>query len=316
MRYCWLFIFLLFPTSCKVQENYIEKSLLHQERERTYYVYLPKDHAQTQPVPLVLALHGGGGKAENLNWLTNRQLTQEADRRGWLVVFPEGLYKGWNDGRDIKAARDKKRAGVDDVGFLSEVIRRMIEEYGVDATRVYATGISNGGFMAMRLAIELPEKIAAIAPVTANLAEVHRHKVPAMPTSVLIMNGTDDPLVPYAGGQVKVFGQERGAILSTAASVAWWIGHNGCLTTAKVEALPDQDTCDDCTVEVAAYGGGKQDTEVVLYKIIGGGHTWPGGKQYLFKAMVGKVCRDIDATQVIFDFFARHRRVADESSRK
>jgi polyhydroxybutyrate depolymerase len=311
-RYLLLILFLL-PVSCKAQENYIEKSFLHQERERTYYVYLPKDHVQAQSVPLVLALHGGGGKAENVNWLTNRQLTAEADSRDWIVVFPEGVHKGWNDGRVIKTGRDRLRMDVDDVGFLAEVISRMVAEYGVDATRVYATGISNGGFMAMRLAIDVPEKIAAIATVTANLAEVHRHKTPPLATAVLVMNGTDDPLVPYAGGQIKVFGQERGDILSTQETIEWWVRHNGCLPSPKVEKLPDQDTTDGCSVEVATYGNGKLGTEVVLYKVVAGGHTWPGGKQYLGKWLVGRVCRDINATQVIFDFFARHRRVAGRS---
>jgi polyhydroxybutyrate depolymerase len=107
---------------------------------------------------------------------------------------------------------------------------------------------------------------------------------------------------------VHVLGQDRGAVLSTPDSVKWWVKHNACTGAVKTRSLPDTDPDDGAHVEVEAHESCADGSEVVLYRVEGGGHTWPGGKQYLPKAMVGTVCRDFDATREIFDFFAKHHR--------
>ncbi|MCP5065805.1 MAG: hypothetical protein GY946_04500, partial [bacterium] len=156
--------------------------------------------------------------------------------------------------------------------------------------------------------VELSDRIAAIAPVTANLSTVMSRKTPRAPTPVMILNGTKDPLVPYNGGQVRVLGRDRGSILSTNATVAWWRRHNHCSATPTRVALPDRSPRDGTRVYVDKYTDCPAGAPVVLVRIEGGGHTWPGGWQYLPRLVVGRVSRDIDGTQLVFDFFARHKR--------
>lgn len=284
-----------------------KRTLVSGDQVREYYVHLPKNYDPSTPMPLVLALHGGGGTAAGMDRSTGGQLAGEADLRGWIVAFPQGLSKSWNDGRGVP--RQGQDAAPDDVAFLSALIDRLATDHAVDRTRVYATGISNGGFMSFRLAVELSDKIAAVAPVTATLPKALAVKTPARPVGVMIVNGTRDPLVPYGGGHVSAFGRKRGGpILSTAASVRWFVEHNGCQKTPRTVQLPDKAQTDGCLVDVHRYETGREGAEVVLYEVKGGGHTWPGGKQYFPRRLIGVVCRDFRAGQHIFDFFARHRR--------
>ena len=296
------------PSSAASPADLQTYTMTHQGLTRTYYVYLPPGHARTRPAPLVLALHGGGGNGRQMEDSTNGQFIREADRRGWVVVFPEGIDKGWSDGRDPDSALERQRASVDDVGFLSQLIDRMKGDFGIDPARVYATGISNGGFMSLRLAIDLSDKVAAVAAVTASLGVGHERLTPRAPVGVLIMNGTEDPLVPYEGGQIKVFRQERGNVLSTDDTVRWWLKHLGCSGQPQISEIPDRSRLDRTRTEVETYGGCKGGVQVVLYKVIGGGHTWPGGRQYLPVLIVGRVARDFEAASEIFDFFAKHKR--------
>jgi polyhydroxybutyrate depolymerase len=286
----------------------VNRSFEHRGVERSYLLHVPPGHKKESPAPLVLVLHGGGGTAKSFDRFTNGQVIRESDRRGWLVAFPEGVEKGWDDGRTPLDDKDRLRATMDDVGFLMKVIDRVDAEQGVDRSRVYATGISNGGFMSFRLALEQSDRFAAVAPVSANLAKVHEHTKPKRAIPILVVNGTLDPLVPWKGGQVQVLGRDRGEVLSTPDTVAWWVKQNACSGKVTTKSLPDTDPEDGTRVEVETHDGCAGGSEVVLYRIEGGGHSWPGGTQYLPKAMVGTVCRDFEAATAIFDFFAKHRR--------
>lgn len=301
----------------------IQGKILHRGRRRSFQLRLPKGHdaKRRDPkrhdpkrrAPLVLALHGGGGTAEGLDRSTNGQLARGGDKRGWLVCFPQGVAKGWNDGRKLVSFRDRQRRGVDDVGFLSALIDRIVQKYGADPTRVYATGISNGGFMSYRLGLDLPGKIAAIAPVAANLQKAHAGKHPRLPVGLLVINGTEDPLVPYNGGHVQVFGRRRGAIFSTDETLRRWAQFDGCKVASKPRPLPDLVKNDGARAFVTSWSGCAPGVEVMLVRVEGGGHTWPGGRPYMPRAVVGAVCRDFDAVPIMFDFFARHRRLPARS---
>ena len=127
--------------------------------------------------------------------------------------------------------------------------------------------------------------------------------------SVLMINGTGDPLIPFEGGDVRLLGiGGRGQVLKTTETVQRWVQHNGCKTEPQVEELPDADPNDGTRVQRIVYGNGREGAEVILYKIAEGGHTWPGGIQYLSPKLVGRVCRDIKATEIIWEFFSRHQR--------
>jgi polyhydroxybutyrate depolymerase len=278
-----------------------EHTMEHDGLERSYHLFVPED---LEPgAPLVLALHGGGGRSARMDRFTQGGLTQEAAERGWVLAFPQGIEEGWNDGRAPVTAKDERRAEVDDVGFLLALVDELSSAYELDRTLLL--GVSNGGHMAYRLGIEASDTFDVIAPVIANHPAVHEAGVPANPVSVLVMNGTEDPLVPYDGGQVTLFGQERGEVLSTDDTIAWWEQANGCTGPRTTLELPDLDPDDGTRVVLETDRRCDRDSEVTLVRVEGGGHTWPGGSQYLPESVIGVVSHDIDASEVIFDFFDR-----------
>lgn len=271
-------------------------------RERNYRVYVPTNLDPTAPVPLLFVIHGGGGNAESAEQITRSGFHALAETHGFIVVYPEGVNKHWNDGRNLDDTATQEN--IDDVGYFVALIDHIAGQYTIDRARVYATGISNGGFMSFRLACDLSEQIAGIAPVTANLSEpLAATCQPTQPVSVLIINGTDDPLVPFDGGPVKVLRQTRGEILSTAETVAFWREQNDCEADPVVEFLPDRDPDDQTRVRRETSSGCTGGHAVELYVVKGGGHTWPGGEQYMHQWFIGRTSNDIDANTVIWAFF-------------
>jgi polyhydroxybutyrate depolymerase len=273
------------------------------EAERSAFVYVPPTHDGSEATSLVLVLHGGGGTAAGMIKLT-QGLDTIADREGFIIAYPAGVDKHWNDGREITGDAD-----TDDVGFLSALIDHISADYAIDSKRVYATGISNGGFMSFRLACELSDKIAAIAPVTAALSEdLYATCSPSEPVSVLVVNGTHDPLVPWDGGTVGFGLREpgRGQALSTADTIAYWVARNRCAAGPDVLQLPDADPKDGTRVRWEVHGQCDGSSEVVLCEIEGGGHTWPRGWQYLPEGVIGATSQDVEANEVIWQFFQEH----------
>ncbi len=272
--------------------------------QRTYLVHVSSIYDETKPTPQVIVLHGGGGSGQGMNALT--QFNTVADRENFIVVYPDGFENHWNDGRGVQRYSAQAQ-NVDDVGFISALIDHLADQFNIDAERVYVTGISNGAMMSHRLGCQLSEKIAAIAPVAGNLP-VNMEPIcsPSRPVSVLLINGTDDPLVPWAGGEVHLGPLKLGQVLSVADTVKFWVTKDGC-TAAPVEApLPDTDPHDGTTVTTETYGGCQDDVEVVLYAVLSGGHTWPDGLQYSSEAVIGRTSRDFNASEVIWQFFKSH----------
>jgi polyhydroxybutyrate depolymerase len=229
-----------------------------------------------------------------------------ADRDTFIVLFPDGLYRNWNDGREPSVSRTHAQ-GTDDLAFIDALLDSLARAFRIDSSRVFATGISNGAIFSHFLGARRSGRIAAIAPVAGGIAvPFDRHFHPSAPVSVLILQGTDDPLVPYGGGGVA--GGSRGRVIGTPEAVVKWVTANGCERVPVRQDLPDSDPGDGCRVSVYRWRGGAGGTEVVLHRIRGGGHTWPGGPQYLPEFLVGPVCTDIDASQVIWEFFRRHPR--------
>ncbi|MDQ7842789.1 MAG: PHB depolymerase family esterase [Armatimonadota bacterium] len=269
---------------------------------RTFLLYVPPALPAGRAVPLVFVLHGGGGTGRRMERFGFNVL---ADRHGFLVVYPDAWERNWNDGRGDPHIRAQAE-GIDDVGFIAALITRLSTEYPVDPRRVFSTGISNGGFMSQLLAARLSSRLAAIAPVAAGMAPAVAASLhPERPVSVLVINGTDDPLVPYEGGPVA---RNRGETISTEEIIRKWAAANRCPGPPEVSALPETAPTDGTRVKRTAYTACAEQTAVVLYTIEGGGHTWPGGPQYLPRAIVGRVSREINATEVIWQFFAAHPR--------
>lgn len=272
---------------------------------RTYHLHVPAKLPKDKAVPLVLMFHGGGGTANYAE--RESRFSPMADRKGFLVAYPAGIGKSWNDGRgdkNITAQRDN----IDDVAFIAALLDDVAKEHKLDTKRVYATGISNGAIFCHRLATNLSPRIAAIAPVAGGMPEAWSKTFkPEKPVSVLIVQGTDDPLVHYAGGEITVpFGKDHGKIIPTDNAVRKWVEHDGCNREPVTVELPDKDPTDGCRVKKYTYSKGKDGTEVILLKIEGGGHSWPDGLQYLPKGVIGRVCRDINGTEAIWEFFRTH----------
>jgi polyhydroxybutyrate depolymerase len=223
------------------------------------------------------------------------RLQAETDPLGWLVVLPDGVDRSWNDGRTGVGS------DADDVAFLAAVLDDVAARTPVDEGRVFATGISNGAMMAGRLACDLADRIAGIAQVAGTQGvEAAASCAPSRPVPVLVIAGTADPLVPYQGGAVGFAGlRPRGTVVGVDDHAAAWRLRNGLGDSApSVTSIPPDTT-------IRSWAGGPATAPVVVYRVEGGGHTWPSGRQYLPKALVGPTTDTFSASAVIVDFFAR-----------
>lgn len=281
-------------------------SILHKGRMRTYLIHIPPSYNKEKLIPLVIALHGGGGDGKRVEKIT--LMSQQSDKDGFVLVYPDAIEGHWNDGRAVNKYRSH-RENIDDVGFISVLIDVLAEDYNIDMKRVYVTGSSNGGLMSNRLACELTDRITAIAPVIGSIAEnIAARCLPTRPIPVLMINGTNDPMVPWEGEYVRFGRKKLGKILSIPETVNFWVSHNGCLPMPEITWESDIDPEDGTRVRKIVYGKCKDGVEVVLYEIQGGGHTWPRSPRYLPKFIFGKTSQDIDANQTIWRFFKKFRR--------
>ncbi|OBK13757.1 PHB depolymerase family esterase [Mycobacterium sp. 1245852.3] len=263
--------------------------------DRTYMLHVPAG----DPVGLVLSLHGGGGSGISQRALTGFDTVAEA--HNLLVVYPDGYDKSWADGRGASPA---DRHHINDVAFLVGLVTKVQHDYGVAPGHVFVTGMSNGGFMSNRLACERADVFAAVAPVAGTLG-VGVACNPSQPVSVWEAHGTADPLVPFKGGAVRGRGGLSHSI-SADTMVDKWRSADGCQGDPAMEALPD--VRDGTVVHRYESTGCAANTEVVFYKIDRGGHTWPGGKQYLPAAVIGPTTRALDGSEAIAQFFLAHAR--------
>jgi polyhydroxybutyrate depolymerase len=280
------------------------KSLSYGGRERAYQLYVPaRLHGRA---PLLFVLHGGGGSGANMALMSRQVFNRIADRDGAIVAYPDGVGRNWNDGRSgVRSAAMEEK--VDDVGFLRALVRELSKQFPVDTQRVYSTGISNGGFMSFRLACEAADVFAAVAPVAATLSEDLGPRChPSKPVSVAILNGTDDPIVPWMGGQVSAAGIKRGRVWSAEKTLDTWAALDGCREKSDdqvIDKVPDDATSIILHVRSQCRAG----SEARLYEIRGGGHTWPRGANYLTERLVGKVSQELDGAEEIWRFLSAHR---------
>lgn len=276
--------------------------LAHDGRDRTYYLRLPGGMVPTPQAPVYLFLHGGG-KSDGGRVAFRTGLPDLADREGFIAVFPNGVEARWNDGRGVTFRGGATGTSVDDVGFIAKVIDDVTGRFNGDPQRVLVAGASNGGMMTFRLGCELADKLAAIAPIIANIPEpILAACKPARPVPVLLSNGTLDPWMPYEGGPVQVFGRRVGRVVSTADSLAFWRRTNGCSEQKETEALADRDPQDMSRVHLIHWWDCRSGASVHHYRIEGGGHSIPG-RQGRAPRFLGPVNRDIDLPAAIWTFF-------------
>jgi len=280
-------------------------SLEHAGLRRSWLAYVPA--AKAERPALVLVLHASRGTGERIRQLTRYGFEVLAERYGFVVVYPDGYQLHWNDcrgGADYAANTEN----IDDVGFLRALVRQMAAEQGVDSTRVFATGLSNGGHMAYRLGLEAPELVAGIAAMAASLPEAENLDCTPSGQAVaaLVMNGTDDPVNPYLGGLVEIFGNaSRGRVLSSLETARYWAGLAGYSGEGEHHSWPRRDPDDPTSVESIDWSGlGK--LPVSLMTIVGGGHTVPN-PVFGLPAILGPTSHQIDGPDVIWAFFSNAR---------
>ncbi len=267
----------------------ISMNLNYQNTVRNFLVHLPTGYTAGQQLPLVINMHGYTSNAQQQEAYSLMDIT--ANNNQFIVCYPNGLNNSWNSGFTLPY-----NSSPDDVGFISKVIDTLHALYDVNLNRVYACGMSNGGFQSHRLACDLENRIAAIASVTGTIAEVaalnctlSRH-VPVMQ-----VHGTLDPVVNYNGGTGSKSVEE---------TINFWLGKDGCQVISDTFAFANTSTTDGSTVERIRYRDCDGQTEIWFYKVTGGGHTWPGGAIDI--PTNGNTNRDINASQEIWDFFNRY----------
>ena len=281
------------------------RTMLIQGRERTYFVYSPPSQTGKASKPVVFLLHGGGG-ADGYEMAKRTGINRIAHREGFLVVYPYGVDGQWNDGRGKTFRRADDNTDVDDVGFIAAILDELIQSGSADPKRVYAVGLSNGGMMTYRLGIELGDRLTAIAAIIANLPANLANQKPVRPLPVLIMNGTADPMMPWDGGSVRVLGKKYGEVLSTAATVRYWTKAAGLREPPETRKLADRGSDDRSAVEVDVYRKPQGTLEVVLYRVVGGGHNLPGGQTPDRPLLLGPKNMDIHALEEVWSFFNKH----------
>jgi polyhydroxybutyrate depolymerase len=300
--------------------TWTESSLRVEGLDRWYRVYRPKSLACGAPV--VVLLHGGTQSMREVFHARaggTRAWKQIADRDGVLLIVPNGVNPQTGDTRgdnqnwnDLRADKFQKESQADDVTFIVRLLDELQKTDHFESRRVYVTGASNGGMMAYRLLIEVPERFAAAATFIAVLpAEWGGVQSPKRPTPLMIVNGTKDPLVSWDGGVIR--GQSQ-PMMSVANNLKWWVRTNQAEENlGQDEALPDLSPNDGCRIFRTLHRAHDGGAPVLFLMIEGGGHALPSRaytlpESWIVRRLIGPVCRDAEGAELAWEFMAPFQR--------
>lgn len=298
-----LFLLLLAPSLVSAQDNRLKNHRIsHDGESRRYLSYTPRGAESLSGLrPLIVVLHGGGGTARQISRGTYRRFDKWADKEGFFVVYPNAIGKIWDTGGGFISENLSPRR--DDLGFLERVIDEMAAKHPIDKSRVFATGISRGGHASFMLACR-SNKVRAIAVVAMTLPiQLTDDCKSTRPTGLMLINGTKDPIVPYGGGRITAVGKPRDWVESVEQTLAIFGRRNGCGQVTRRRRI---DQANDGTVVEHQVWQCRM-APMSLYKVVGGGHTWPSERSILPERIVGRVSRDIVATDMILRFFLNVR---------
>ncbi len=288
----FLYLFAFFVLTASGQPQQKREHITVDGIKRDFVIYIPALN-NNDKLPVIISLHGRLGTGEGM--MSFADFRPIADREKFIIVCPDGINRSWNDGR----ATPSERKGIDDVHFIDQLITYLINTYNSDAKRVYVTGMSNGGFMSSRLACELTNRIAAVAVVGASMDNDMGYH-PTKPIPIMYIQGTKDPLVPYTGGELKK--GAGGEIYSHAEVLKLWAETDGCNKTPVITNLADN-AGDGTSIIKEEYVNTSTGVKVTGFTVSNGGHTWPGGTQYMAKFIVGVVSHNLNACEEIWKFF-------------
>jgi polyhydroxybutyrate depolymerase len=257
--------------------------------QRFYHVHVPQGFDGKHRLPVVIVFHSFTN--DGLSMVELSGFNQIADREKFLVVYPEGIGRRWYFGEGGYK--------VDDVGFTLALSELMRSKFFADPKRTYAVGISNGGFLVLTLACQHPERFAAVATVAATFTQQQAKTCkPTHPVPITLIHGEADPLVPFRGGRTA----EGLLLLSVQETVKHWAVLDGCENKPQVQQLANQ-VQDGTNVLQTNYLKCQKRAQVRLYRIAGGGHTWPGSKKNLPSIVVGKTSQNLNASEALWQFF-------------
>ncbi len=272
------------------------------EYTRSYIHYVPDNYDPSVPTPVMFMLHLRPGNGSSFSILTG--MNDIADEEGFIVIYPNAYENAWNYTTDATLDRDPN---YDDTEFLKAIIEELALDYTIDRSRLYVAGMSSGGFMTLRLACEASDTFAAFASVGAtNFLGLEDLCVGQRPVPVLMMHGTDDPDIAWDGEQGL---SEMGITTiysSVIDSVEFWLNHNDCDAEPDLVTLKEQGNSPDTYVQILDFYRCREESDLKLYAIIGGGHTWPGTRNLTLESLYGKTNLDIDASQIIWDFVSQY----------
>jgi polyhydroxybutyrate depolymerase len=276
-------------------------------RERGYSVFVPT--GLPEGAPLLVVLHGSQQTGEGIRAATGHEFDELALRDGFVVVYPDGYRKGWNDGR-LGSRTPARLAGIDDVGLFDALVGRLRTDHRLGPD-VLAVGYSNGGQMLFRLLAEAKEPLVGVAVIGANLPVPSNSEFPPLtrPVRAVLIAGTADHTSPYRGGEVTLFGfSPRGRVTSTEETAATFAALHGADPVPLTRALPHRRDSGRTSVREAVY---RKDglPALIQYTIENGGHVVPT-RRYRFPRIFGATTRDLDAPTAIWDFLAPGTRTA------
>lgn len=247
------------------------------DEPRTYQLHVPDTYQASEPAPLLLAFHGSNGTGGG--FLEGTRLDRATDPLGFITVYPTSAVGNWAEGCGCNNA---DRLGIDDLGFTQALIDTVSAQYTIDPDRIYVVGFSQGGLYAQRVACEMSDQVAAVAVVAAAMSlPLAQTCEPVEPVSMLMLHGTEDTVLPYQGTS-----QGTLSLLSAPATFQTWIGHNDCSGALRTTT---ERFNEDLALKHEYHRLCEADTQVHLYTIEGGGHTWPSG--------------DTDANEIVTTFF-------------
>jgi polyhydroxybutyrate depolymerase len=277
-----ILFFIIICSSFVSAQTTISGSLIHKGLNRKYRLHLPPGFKPEESLPLVLNYHGFTSNGTQQELMSDMNAVSDTAR--FLVCYPEGINASWNVGWVFGSTAD-------DIGFTAAMIDEFIDKYNVDKNRVYACGMSNGGFMSYRLACELPSRIAAIASVTGSMVpQALSSCKPGRPVPVMEIHGTSDNIVNYNGS--PLISAPIPEVLKL------WQKNNGCDDVPNKTFIPDTNPNDGTTTERWIYQNCLDNGELIHYRVLNGGHTWPGSE---LPGMVTSL--DFNASTVIWQFF-------------
>ncbi|MEZ5500071.1 MAG: PHB depolymerase family esterase [Steroidobacteraceae bacterium] len=284
-------------SATNVDTGFAKVTLTIAGHNRVFYLHRPAP-LPPAPMPLVLVFHGGAGNGAQIAKMTG--MDRAANLHGFAAAYPE-TDQHWQDGRETTGL------GAADIDFVRAIIDWSIKTQGIDRSRIFATGISNGGIFTLRLACEMSREIAGFAAVAGSMGSMLAPRCrPQRAVPLMLIHGDKDEWVRWQGGAVKQLagGGAGGDVIPVPQTLDFWRGINHCAAKAPTIEKINRDSRDGTRVEIHRYGNCEKPTELVLIK--GGGHTWPGadnGNSRLLRRLVGRTSQDINATETILAFF-------------